>query len=674
MPRLTQQQLEAHLWGAANILRGRTAGQDYKTYILSLMFFKRLSDQYDFEADEKISQLEQERGEPFSEAQRKALLRGSLHRFVIPKDCHWADVLAVSENIGQTLTEAMRGVASANKELGGVFTVDWNQPAPDGKGKLIANEVVSALVQHFHSVNLSNASVQPDVLGRSYEYLIKQFADDAGAKAGEFFTPPEVVDILVRIHEPQPGDTVYDPTLGSAGMLIHAADFVKEQGHPPDVLRYFGQELNWSTYAIARINVILHQLEGDIRGGRSTITDPQFLQPDGRVQQFSLVLANFPFSDETWWLGQEQQTEEQVKKARKTFGKEGFKDRFGRFTFGNPPASAGDYAYIQHIVASLTDDGRAGVVCPQGVLFRGQPEIEEETGEFDAKGNPKVRRRKADDEYLIRKGLLDARLIDAVIALPLNIFYGAGVPACLFILRKQRPKARRDKVLLVYAARHYRELSNKNQLRPQDVMRILVHYHAYGDASKAGKLVAAHGSRLRNEVDRQEAEEVARIAAEYQAAADHLAAVQKELTEANGKQTAKASEGRHPSENGKKTSQLTKTAEKLRKVLGERDDRIAEARKLAAEERQAIAAVGQELATLYAAPAELGKHARVVDMAEIEENECNLNIPRYVDTFEPEEPIDVNEALQELDEAETERQKVERELRKLLRGIGYHAQ
>lgn len=141
-------------------------------------------------------------------------------------------------------------------------------------------------------------------------------------------------------------------------------------------------------------------------------------------------IANFPFSDEFWWLPEDQRTEEQAKKAKKGLGKDGYKDRFNRFTFGTPPASNGDYAFIQHIIASTTDTGRCGVVCPQGVLFRGQPEIEEETGEFDAEGNPKIRRRKADDEYLIRRGILEAGLIDAVIALPLNIFYGAGVPAC----------------------------------------------------------------------------------------------------------------------------------------------------------------------------------------------------------------------------------------------------
>src|SRR5205085_3035037 len=178
-----------------------------------------------------------------------------------------------------------------------------------------------------------------------------------------------------------------------------------------------------------------------------------------------------------------------------------FKDHFGRFGRGTgfkaPPAGYGDYAFILHILASLTDDGRAGIVCPQGVLFRGQPEVEEETGEFDEDGNPKMKRRKADDEHLIRRALLESSLIDAIISLPLNVFYGAGVPACLLIMRKDRPAARHDQVLLVYAARHYRELSNQNELRPQDVMRMLVHYHAYGDADRVPVLVEQHSGRIR---------------------------------------------------------------------------------------------------------------------------------------------------------------------------------
>ena len=682
MPRLTQQELEAHLWGSANILRGKTAGQDYKTYILTLMFFKRLSDQWDAEAEDNITRLQEQQGTVLNDAQRKTLMASPhIHRFKIPDGCHWIDVLGLAENIGAMLNAAMRGgpdprdptkqivgIAPANRELVGVFTVDWNQPAPDGQGKLIPNAVVHALVQHFDSINLSNSNVPQDILGRAYEYLIKMFADDAGAKAGEFFTPPAVVDILVRILEPKPGDTVYDPTCGTAGMLIHSGDYVKENGFRPDQIRYYGQEMNWQTYAIARINMILHGLESDIRGGKSTLLEPLHLKPDGSLEKFDMVLANFPFSDGVWWLPEDQRTNEQIKKSKKKLGKEGIVDKHNRFVFGTPPASNGDFAYIQHILASLNKQGRAGVVCPQGVLFRGQPEIEEDTGEVKDDGAPKIRRRKADDEYLIRTGILNNGWLDAIIALPLNIFYGAGVPACLLIFNKNRPTERQDKLLCIYAARHYRELSAQNELRPQDIMRILVHYHAYGDDPKAPALVEKHSQRLRDVVTATEQEDIARITADYQEYEDKLADIEADLREVlKNPATAKTEKAKQK----KAKARLEASKEKPLKKLTERDERIAETCQRAEEERQAIIVVGDELVAMYSDPTELAKHARVVDKPEVEDNENNLNIPRYVDTFEPEEPIDVNKALGELDAAEFERSKAERHLRKLLNSVGY---
>jgi len=599
------------------------------------------------------------------------------HRFQIPEGARWGDVLAVSENIGQKLTEAMRAVANANKELHGVFTVDWNQPAPDQSGKkLIANEVVHALIQHFDEIDLSNQSVPSDVLGRAYEYLIKQFADDAGAKAGEFFTPPEVVDTLIRILEPQPNETIYDPTCGSGGMLIHSADFLIEQGYRPNAAQYFGQEMNWGNFAIAKINSVLHGLEADIRGGSSTITDPQFTK-DGQVQKFSLVLANFPFSDDFWWLRPEQQTDDKKKKDKlksEVFGKEGFKDLYGRFGRGTgfkaPPAGYGDYAFILHILASLKDNGRAGVVCPQGVLFRGQPEVEEETGEFDDKGNPIIKRRKADDEHLIRQALLESRLIDAVISLPLNIFYGAGVPACLLILHKERPSERRDQVLMIYAARHYRELSNQNELRPQDVMRMLVHYHAYGDAAKVPGLVDHHRRRIFEQIERRTNQEVARLMAEYQEQVDKLVAIDQEIIDLQIECTTLATATAKKKVESKINKLTDQRAKPLTK-LAERDEKIAEAQRKAEDDRQEAAQIGDELLRLYADPDELIKHARVVDFNEIEENEFNLNIPRYVDTFEPEPRIDVNEAIVALRCAEQKIKEAEKQLTMLLQGIGY---
>ena len=675
--KLTLQQLEAHLWGAANILRGKTAGQDYKNYILSLMFYKRLCDQWEWEADDAIAEQERQQGRPFTETEKAIFRKRGEHRYAIPKGSRWGDVKAVSVNIGEALTRAMRAVADANDELRGVFTVDWNQPAPDGSGKpLIANEVVHALVQHFDEHDLSNHTVPADVLGRAYEYLIKKFADDAGAKAGEFFTPPKVVDTLVRFLEPRPGDTIYDPTAGSGGMLVHAADFLRERGNLATHARYFAQEMNWGNAAIGKINSVLHGLEADIRAGYSTITDPQFIE-DSEVRKFSLVLANFPFSDDYWWLKPEQQTDDKTRKARlkkEIFGKEGYKDPFGRFgrgtSFQAPPAGYGDYAFILHILASLSEDGRAGIVCPQGVLFRGQPKVEEETGDFDTSGKPKVRRRKADHEHLIRRALLESRLIDAVISLPLNVFYGAGVPACLLILRKQRPVERRDQVLLIYAARHYRELAAQNELRPHDVMRMLVHYHSYGAASKVPALVGKHSERIRCEIDRREAGEIGWLEAEYQPQADRLAALTNALNEACEKEPAAATKR----EKGKVTSAVTKLRKQRDKVAAkvvERDERIDEARRNAEDDRAEVSAVGEELVALYADPDGLLKHARVVDIDEVEENEFNLSVPRYVDTFEPEPRIAVHDAIAQLQRAKQRAEEAGDNLTRLLRSIGY---
>jgi type I restriction enzyme M protein len=676
--KLTLQQLEAHLWGAANILRGKTAGQDYKNYILSLMFYKRLCDQWECEADDAIAEQERQQGRAFSDKEKAIFRMRGEHRFKIPAGSRWSDVKAVSTNIGNILTKAMRAVAAANDELRGIFTVDWSQPAPDASGRpLIPNEVVHALIQHFDEYDLSNNSVPSDVLGRAYEYLIKQFADDAGAKAGEFFTPPEVVDTLVRILEPRPGDTVYDPTSGSGGMLVHTADYLREHGHHATSARYFAQEMNWGNAAIGKINSVLHGLEADIQAGASTLTDPKFLE-DGQVKKFSLVLANFPFSDEFWWLKPEQQTDDKKKKEKlkkEIFGKEGFKDPFGRFGRGTgfkaPPPGYGDYAFILHILASLTDGGRAGIVCPQGVLFRGQPEVEEETGEYDD-GNPKMKRRKPDDEHLIRKALLESRLIDAVISLPLNVFYGAGVPACLLILRRQRPAERRDKVLLIYAARHYRELSAQNELRPQDVMRILVHYHAYGDAAKVPGFVAEQSERIRGQIDLREGDEVGRLEAEYQPHADKLATLDTELADVRTREGTV----RTKDERAKAAAAIANVEKQREKVAGkvaERDERIAEARRRAEDDRKDVTRVGDDLIALYADPAELLKHARVVSLAEIEENEFNLNIPRYVDTFDPKPPLEVKDALRVLNSADAAVKSAEEELAEHLRRFGYAA-
>jgi type I restriction enzyme M protein len=463
-------------------------------------------------------------------------------------------------------------------------------------------------------------------------------------------------------------------------MLVHSAEFLRENGHHATSAQYFGQEMNWGNAAICKINSVLHGLEATIAAGASTITDPAFRDAEGKVRKFSAVLANFPFSDEFWWLKPEHQTDDKKKKEKlkkEIFGKEGYKDPFGRFGRGTPfkapPAGYGDYAFILHILTSLTDAGRAGIVCPQGVLFRGQPEVEEETGDFDDDGNPVIKRRKADDEHLIRKALLESRLIDAVISLPLNVFYGAVVPACLVILRKHRPPERHDQVLLVYAARHYRELSNQNELRPQDVMRMLVHVQAYGDASKVPALVAQHSQRIREQITAREHDEVERLEAEYADMAARLNKLNADVGESRAempKITKRAAMERAKSALAKLEAQRDKTAAKL----AERDEKIAEVRRRAEDDRREVAIAGTELTALYGDRVELLKHACVVGIDEIEENEFNLNIPRYVDTFEPEPRLEVEDALLALADADRKAAAAEAALRTLLERIGYVAQ
>jgi type I restriction enzyme M protein len=418
-------------------------------------------------------------------------------------------------------------------------------------------------------------------------------------------------------------------------------------------------------------------LDADIKAGASTITDPQFLDGRGGVRKFSLVLANFPFSDEMWWLRPEQQTDDKKKKSKlkkEIFGKEGFKDQYGRFGRGTPfrapPANYGDYAFILHILASLNNDGRAGVVCPQGVLFRGQPEVDPGEAGAGVNGSGPSRSRKADDEYLIRRSLLDGHVVDAVIALPLNIFYGAGVPACLLILRKARPPERRDKLLLVYAARYYRELSAQNELRPQDVMRILIHYHAYGDADKVPGLLSAHRARIGNQINARERDAIGILEAEYESHADKVRELDSQLAGARKTQDATTNTA-EKKRLGTVIRRVSKQKDATVKKLAERDARIAEVKRWAQEDRQDVELVANELLALYADPDELTKHARVALLTEIEENEFNLNVPRYVDTFEPEPHLEVHDALALLVEAREAASQAERELTLLLEKAGY---
>jgi type I restriction enzyme M protein len=663
---INKQQLGNTLWGMAEILYGKV--EDYKTYILSLLFFKRLSDNYPWEIENRIKQFKADNGvEP--NAKQRELIISKAHDFIIPEGRFWNDVKnATAEKKNAKLDEAVNKIADANPALKGIInSVRWNEPAPDGSGgKRIDPELLTALINYLDPVVLDNGNTSPDVLGDAYEYLIKKFADEnkGGKTAGQFYTPPEVVEIIVRTLKPKKGEQIYDPTCGSGGFLINAAKYVREREGNAKLVRLYGQETVWNTWAIANINMILHGLDGKIVQG-DTVRDPKFKE-NGDIQKFDLVMANYPFSVENWWGNGTPKKDAQGKAVLKKDGspqmvypsKDEFADPYNRLVYGIPPFSNGDFMFVQHIVASLGEDGKAGVVCPQGVLFRGQSEkTEEEDGQ----------NRKADDEYLIRRGFLEGRrdlngeliehrnIIEAIVALPPNLFYGTTIPAAIIFFNKNKPAERKDKVLMVYAAWKgwYKEEPNLNHLLPHDVLRITVQLEAWGDIETARKVLPEKEARLNRLIEDRLAFDLAEIDLRFAGLDDELSATQ----------AAMEDEGLSKAQRTQAEKRRAKLQTKREKWQAER----AEAEAQAAGERAEIVRVRVELVAMFTEPEQRKRYFSIVEMAEIEENEFNLNLPRYVDTFEPEEEIDLAQATQDLTKALADEQKIFEVLSALLR-------
>ena len=654
---ITKQALGRTLFGMADILRDKV--EDYKSYILSLLFFKRLSDNYTWEIEHGIQEIKKEYGIEPNEKQKQKIIADK-HDFTIPDGCFWEDVRkAPLDKKNDALNKAVNAIADSNSTLKGVInTVGWNEPSPDGSGgKKLHPEVLSLLINYLDAVDLSNRNASVDILGDAYEYLIKRFADEnkGGTTAGQFYTPQEVVDIIVRYLKPQKGSTLYDPTCGSGGFLINAAKYIKKTTGTQKNIRLFGQENVWNTWAIANINMILHGLDASIKKG-DTLKDPKFTEEDNdlTIKTFDLVMANFPFSQENWWINGEPKKDKKGKPITKKDGspqlnypgKEDFNDPYERFDYGIPPFSNGDFAFLQHIVASMNESGKAGVVCPQGVLFRGQPEkTEEEDGQ----------NRKADDEYLIRRGFLQGpvnkdgefvhaiNIIDAIVVLPGDLFYGTTIPGSILLLTKNKPEERKDKVLMVYSAKEgwYKEESNMNMLLPQDVLRISTILESWGDMESAKAWITSQKSRLRDLI--QEELDFKKCEIELDTQKDIELAKEKHQ-KADKLIKAKEAEGKKPTKT--QLNNLQKAKETLEKLIKQKEQRIADAEEQAEKERIAIDEVETELLTMLADPELRKRYFSVVDMEELEENEFNLNIPRYVYTFEPEEEIDLKEAIE----------------------------
>jgi type I restriction enzyme M protein len=427
--RVMLNELEAHLWESANILRGPIDQADFKSYVFPLLFLKRISDVYDAEFQQALDE---------SDGDVDYAGFAENHRFQVPEGAHWNDVRERTENVGQAIQSGMRAIEQANpNKLYGIFgDTQWTNK------ERLPDALLRDLIDHYSKLPLSNSRVEPDVLGNAYEYLIKKFADLSNKKAGEFYTPRSVVKMLVNILDPQAGETVYDPACGTGGMLIEVVQHVKESGGRVQLLwgNVFGQEKNLTTAGIARMNLFLHGVEdfNVVRG--DTLRDPAFFVGD-ELATFDCVIANPPFSLEKW--GDEVWAS----------------DRFGRNLAGMPPKRSGDYAWVQHMVKSMAaKSGRLAVVLPQGVLFR--------TGA----------------ERRIRQHLFEADLVEAVIGLAPNLFYGTPLAACALILRARKSDERKNKVLLIDAQEFYRRGKNQNTLEPEHRQRIEALYAAYTDA------------------------------------------------------------------------------------------------------------------------------------------------------------------------------------------------
>jgi type I restriction enzyme M protein len=430
------QDLEQWLWAAANILRGPVDSADFKAYIFPLLFLKRLSDVYDEEFAEALELSNND--EEFAQLAEQ-------HRFQIPEGAHWSDVRKVNQNVGTAIGKAMRAIERANpNNLFQIFgDVQWTNKAR------LPDSLLRDLVEHFSGKNLSARSVPDDMLGDAYEYLIKKFADKSRKSAGEFFTPRSVVELMINILNPQAGDTIYDPSCGSGGMLIESVKHVKEEGGDPRLLfgRIYGQEKNLNTASIARMNLILHGMEDFSIATADTLREPQFVQRDA-LMTFDCVIANPPFSLKSW--GEDLWEH----------------DRWGRNIVGTPPASSGDWAWLQHMITSMSaGTGRMAVVLPLGALFRGQ------------------------SEGRIREGVLDMDIIDTVIELGPNLFYGTQIPACIVIARSRKPKNRKGTVQFINASDLLRKGRNQNTLEPEHKEQIFSLYSEHSGVDLYSRIV-----------------------------------------------------------------------------------------------------------------------------------------------------------------------------------------
>lgn len=431
--RISLEELKSYLWSSAVLLRTHIDAGAYKQYIFPLLFFKRICDVYDEETRVAIAEFGDE-VDSFEEDE--------IHTFIVPKGYHWQDVREVSENVGKAIIEAFHAIECANVEkLQGVF----GDGAWTNKNRL-PDALLKDLIEHFSSQTLSIENCPEDELGQGYEYLIKKFADDSGHTAQEFYTNRTVVHLMTEMLQPQSGESIYDPTCGSAGMLISAIAYLKAQGKEWRNVQVYGQEINQLTSAIGKMNLFLHGVKDFTIVNDDTLKNPAFVE-FGQLKKFDMVLANPPYSISQW--------------DRDAFSA----DKFGRNFLGTPPQSRADYAFLQHIIKSMdSKTGRCAILFPHGVLFR-------------------------NEEASMREKLIKSDLVECVIGLGANLFFNAPMEACILICRTYKRPERRGQILLINAVNDVTRKNAQSYLDDGHIKKIAGAYVGYSDIDGFTKVV-----------------------------------------------------------------------------------------------------------------------------------------------------------------------------------------